>query len=176
MVIIDHDGLGGRARLAGEYKPSFQFPRLQRVVHFHLRAAFDQLGAAGRTHPAFAGERQVQAGARRGIENGFSFRDWHIAALTIDDQGRNCLGRRTRGYCRLRTRLAAEARNKTLDVNAIGVNAQVPSGRLDVLAIGCGTADEDVIDGCGRYERAQQHPHLLAIEPAVQDRNVLFFA
>ena len=39
-----------------------------------------------------------------------------------------------------------------------------------------GTADEDVIDTGRRHQRAQQHPHLLAIEPAVQDRDVLLFA
>ena len=39
-----------------------------------------------------------------------------------------------------------------------------------------GTADEDMIDARGRHQRAQQHPHLVAIEPAVQDRDVLLLA
>ena len=38
------------------------------------------------------------------------------------------------------------------------------------------TADEDMIDACRRHQRAQQHPHLVAVEPAVQDRDVLLLA
>ena len=39
-----------------------------------------------------------------------------------------------------------------------------------------GAADEDMIDAGRRNQRAQQHPHLFAVEPAVQDRDVLLFA
>ena len=52
----------------------------------------------------------------------------------------------------------------------------VAAGRLDVLAHPGGAADEDVIDACRRHQRAQQHAHFLAVEPAVQDRNILLFA
>ena len=55
-------------------------------------------------------------------------------------------------------------------------NADVAAGRLDVLAHAGRTADEDVIDARCRHQRAQQHPHLVAVEPAVQDRDVLLFA
>src|SRR4051812_26010165 len=55
-------------------------------------------------------------------------------------------------------------------------DAKIATGRLDVLAHAGRTADEDVIDAFRRYQRAQQHPNLVAVEPAVQDRNVLFLA
>ena len=74
------------------------------------------------------------------------------------------------------TRLAAELRHKTLDVNAVRRNADPAAGRLDVLAHPGRTADENVIDRCRRNQRAQQHPHLVAVKPPVQDRNVLLLA
>ena len=61
-------------------------------------------------------------------------------------------------------------------MNAFGGNADIAAGRLDLLAHGGRAADEDVVDTGRRDQRAQQHPHLLGIEPAMQDRNVLLFA
>ena len=80
------------------------------------------------------------------------------------------------GHDHFRPRLAAELGDETLDMDAVLGNAELAAGRLDVLAHPCGAADEDVIDTRGRNQRAQQHPHLLAVEPAVQDRDVLLFA
>ena len=71
---------------------------------------------------------------------------------------------------------AAELRDEALDVNALLGNADVTTGRFDILAHACRPADEDVIDACRRYQRAQQYPHFFAVEPAMQDWNVLFFA
>jgi hypothetical protein len=58
-------------------------------------------------------------------------------------------------------------------MNALGTDADIPAGRLDILAHAGRTADEDMIDAVSRDQRAQQHPHLLAVEPAVQDRDIL---
>ena len=55
-------------------------------------------------------------------------------------------------------------------------DADIAAGRLDIVAHAGRAADEDVVDIGGRHQRAQQHPHLLAVEPAVQDRDVLLFA
>src|ERR1700738_2016282 len=52
LVIVDHDLLGHWPRLAGEDKSSVELPRLQRIVHLHMRIAFDELGAAGASHSA----------------------------------------------------------------------------------------------------------------------------
>jgi hypothetical protein len=61
-------------------------------------------------------------------------------------------------------------------MNPLRGDADIAAGCLDILAHAGGAADEDMIDACRRDQRAQQHPHLLAIEPAVQDRDVLLFA
>src|SRR6185312_5763553 len=170
MVVIHHHPLRTWPRLAGQDKARLQLPRLQRIIHFHLRLALDELGAAGRAHAALAGERQIHAGAQRGIENGFFVGDRHVAALAVDDQGSHRL--RRRGYFDnfLRPRLAAELRDETLDVNAFVGNADLAAGRLDVLAHADRAADEDVIDACRRHQRTQQHAYLLAVEAAMQDR------
>src|SRR5262245_55360979 len=72
VVVIDHHFFRARPRLAGQDKSRLQLPRLQRIVHFHLRLALDQLGAAGRAHAALAGERQIHASAQGGLQNGLA--------------------------------------------------------------------------------------------------------
>ena len=86
VVVIDHDLVRHRPRLAGQDKPRLELPRLQRIIHFHARVALDQLGAAGRAHAALAGERQIHARAQRGIQNRFVLGHRHVAALAVDDQ------------------------------------------------------------------------------------------
>ncbi len=61
-------------------------------------------------------------------------------------------------------------------MDAVFGNADVAAGRLDVLAHSRWTADEDMIDGRGGDQRAQQHAHFFTVEPAVQDRDVLLLA
>jgi putative endonuclease len=63
MVVIDHDLVGERTRLAGENEARLKLPWLKRIVDFHLRFAIHQLGATGRAHAALAGERKIHAGA-----------------------------------------------------------------------------------------------------------------
>src|ERR1700716_871696 len=67
--------------------------------------------------------------------------------------------------------LPPKPRHKTLDMNTLRGNADIPAGRFDVLAHAGRAADEDMIDISRRGQRAQQHPHLFAVEPAVQDRD-----
>src|SRR6185369_4536158 len=78
-VVVVHDHLVRTwPRLAGQDKACLQFPRLQRIIDFHLRVALDQLGAAGRAHAALAGERQIHAGAQGGIQDGFLLGDRYL--------------------------------------------------------------------------------------------------
>src|SRR5882757_10480776 len=176
VIVIDHDPVRARPCLAGQNEPRLQLPRLQRIIHFHLCVALDQLGAAGRTHAALAGERQVHAGAQGGVENGFTLGHRHLAALAVDDQRGDGFRRCARCHDLLGPRFATELRDKALDMDALFGDPDVTAGRLDVLAHARWTADEDMIDTRGRHQRAQQHPHLVAIEPAMQDRDVLLFA
>src|SRR5882757_2775536 len=176
VVVVDHDLPGARLGLAGENKARLQLPRLQRIVQIHRRIALDQLGAAGRAHAALAGEWQVHAGAQRGVEDRLAVGHRHLAALAVDNQSGHRLRRCTRSNNGLRPRLAAEFRDKALDMDTLVGDADLAAGRLDRLAHPARTADEDMVDGRGRHQRAQQHPHLLAIEPPVQDRDVLLLA
>jgi hypothetical protein len=50
------------------------------------------------------------------------------------------------------------------------------AGRFDILAHPHRATDEDMIDAGRRHQRAQQHADFLAVEPAVQDRDVLLLA
>src|SRR5689334_8322728 len=140
VVVIDHDPFRARPRLAGENKSRLQLPRLQRIVHFHLRLAFDQLGAAGRAHAALAGEWQVHAGAQRRIQNGLTLGDRHLAALAVDDQRGHRFWRRAGFDDSLRARFAAKFGDETFDMDFLVGNADGAAGRLDVLAHAHGTA------------------------------------
>src|SRR5660398_229889 len=75
LVIVHGDRGAHRARLTREHEPGLGLPRLQRVVHGHLDRALADLGAAGGTHPALAGERQVEATGQGGVEHGVCWTD-----------------------------------------------------------------------------------------------------
>src|SRR3954447_26479378 len=176
VVVIDHDPLRRSLGLRGQTKASLQLPGFQRVVDVQRRLALHQFGTAGRAHAALAGEGQIDSGAQCGMKDRLVLGDRHVAALAVDDQRRDRFRRRVRRNDLLRPRLAAELRYEALDVDALVRDAEPSAGRLDVLAHAGRTADEDVVDAFRWYQRAQQHPHLVAVEPAVQDRNVLFLA
>src|SRR6202047_5438153 len=84
VIVVYHDLFGNRPRLAGQDEARLELPRLKRIVHFHLRIALYQLGAAGRAHAALAGERQVDACAQGSIEDGLALGNRHLAALAVD--------------------------------------------------------------------------------------------
>src|SRR6266702_7405316 len=94
MVVVHHHPLGRRLGLAGQDKAGLQFPWLQRIVDVHRRLTFHQLRATGRAHAALACERQIDAGAQRGIEDRLVLGHRNVAALAVDDEGRNRLWRR----------------------------------------------------------------------------------
>src|ERR1043165_6774197 len=71
MVVVHHDPVRHRPRLACEDKTGVELPWLQRIIDFHMRVALDQPGAAGRAHAALAGERQIHARPRRAIQHDF---------------------------------------------------------------------------------------------------------
>src|SRR6202022_2961538 len=108
VIVVYHALFGNRPRLAGQDEARLEFPRLKRIVHFHLRIALDQLGAAGRAHAALAGERQVDACAQGSIEDGLALGNRHLAALAVDDQRGMCLRRWCSGYDSFGARLAAK--------------------------------------------------------------------
>src|SRR5664279_343865 len=176
VVVIHRNLVGHRPRLAGQNKAGLELPWLQRIIHLHARIAFDKLGATGRAHAALAGERQIHPCPQRRIKDRFLRGDRYLATLAVDDQRRRRFRRRASRHDRFRARLAAEPRDETLDMNTVPFNADIAAGCLDILAHAGGAADEDVIDAGRRHQRAQQHPHLLAIEPAVQDRDILLLA
>ena len=70
-VVVEHDRLGGRVRLAGEHVAALDLVGLEGVVGVHRDGAVDQPGAAGAADAALAGEGQVGADPERGVEDGF---------------------------------------------------------------------------------------------------------
>jgi hypothetical protein len=61
-------------------------------------------------------------------------------------------------------------------MDAIRGNSNIAARRLDFLAHAGGATNEEMVDALSAHQRAQQHPHLLAVKPAMQDGDVLFFA
>src|SRR6185312_15190297 len=61
-------------------------------------------------------------------------------------------------------------------MNSLFGETDVAAGHLDFIAHPGRTADEDMIDARRRHQRAQEYPHLLAVEPAMQDRDILLLA
>src|SRR6185312_17467191 len=103
-------------------------------------------GAAGRAHATLAGEWQVDTGAQRRIEDRLTVGNGHLFPFAVDDQRRERLGRRARLDDLFRTRLAAEAGDEALDMDAILGNADVTASRLQLIAHAGRAADEDMID------------------------------
>src|SRR5689334_23984973 len=119
MIVVHHDLVGNRLGLASQHKAGLKFPRLERIVHVHLGLALHKPGTTSRAHTALAGERQVDTGAERGIEDRFVFRDRHLPPLAVNDERGQRFWRRTWRYDLLRTRLAAEAGDEAFDMNTL---------------------------------------------------------
>src|ERR1700751_917107 len=60
-------------------------------------------------------------------------------------------------------------------MDALRGNSNIAACRLDFIAHAGGAADEEMVDALSAYQRAQQHPHLLAVKAAMEDGDVLFF-
>jgi len=64
----------------------------------------------------------------------------------------NAFGGADGGDHGFRSRLAAEAGDEAFDMNALGGDADVAAGRLDLIAHSGRAADEDVVDALRRHQ------------------------
>ena len=69
LVVVHHQPLRLRHRLAGQNEAALDLPGLERIVGGHLRLALDQLGAAGAAHAALARVGHADAGGQRRIHH-----------------------------------------------------------------------------------------------------------
>jgi hypothetical protein len=175
VVVDDHTG-GGWAGLAAEDEADLELPWFQRIVQFHFDAAFQEFGAAGRAHAALAGERQIEAGAQRGVEDDFTFGNRNFGAGSIDDDRGDRLGLGVRAERARRLRAAAEGGIEPLDVDLGSGEADAGEGGLGGLDHAKGAADISVIDRGAAEDAGEQGVHFLAVEAAVEDVDVLTLA
>src|SRR5664280_1549662 len=170
LVIVHGDRGTHRARLTREHEPGLGLPRLQRVVHGHLDRALADLGAAGGTHPALAGERQVEATGQGGVEHGVCWTDLQLGLDAVQHHGEM-------------TGVAGDnwpddggadmRRTEQLEVDMGRRYAEVEQRLPDLHRHWLRAAEEGFVDAIQLDHRRGQLPHLLGSDPAVEQIDVL---
>ena len=76
-VVVEHDPIGSRPRLAGEHEPGLDLGAGECVAVMHLDAALDHLGPAGAAHPVRASIRDVGPHGHRHMQHVATGRHGH---------------------------------------------------------------------------------------------------